>query len=307
MTSKTEILTECRLCGAKAKGRKIVGNFVYGGEAHQKFYHCTSCDVAFLHPPLTEEEEARFYTKEFEKFMEKRAGKDFDWSGPESHFQSSQKQYERRLPFLEDLLKPGKRVLEIGCSSGFMLVPLKNKGLEVVGVEPSGGFGEFLKKQDVKVYSSLEDLTAKEKEKFDIVMHFFVLEHIREPIDFLKQGLALLKDDGVMVFEVPSRDDPLVTIYNIPAFHKFYWSVAHHYYFNRVSLEFLLKKAAKKFEVIPEQRYDLSNHMTWARDGKPGGQKRFSEFFTPELEKAYRESMLKKGLCDSLIARIYKQ
>ena len=299
-------LTECRLCGAQIKDHEIVGDFVYGGSAEQKFYRCAGCDVAFLYPALTAEEEERFYAKEFEKFMEKRAGQDFDWSGPEGHFQSNQKQYERRLPFFADLLKPGKRVLEIGCSSGFMLVPLKKKGLDVVGVEPSGGFGGFLKKQDVKVYGSVEELSKTEKEKFDIVMHFFVLEHIREPLDFLKQGLSLLKDNGVLVFEVPSRDDPLVTIYNIPAFHKFYWSVAHNYYFNRPSLEFLLKQLGKKFEIIPEQRYDLSNHMTWALEGKPGGQKKYSAMFTPELEAAYRQNMIKKGHCDTLIARIYK-
>jgi 2-polyprenyl-3-methyl-5-hydroxy-6-metoxy-1,4-benzoquinol methylase len=302
----TPTVTECRLCGAKIKTFEIVGDFVYGGSADQKFYRCASCDVAFLYPALTAKEEERFYAKEFEQFMEKRAGQDYDWSGPEGHFLSSRKQYERRLPFFQDLLKPRKRVLEIGCSSGFMLAPLKEQGLDVVGVEPSGGFGGFLKKSGVKVYESLEEVGAKEKDKFDIVMHFFVLEHVAAPLAFLKQGLALLNDKGVLVFEIPSRDDPLLTIYNIPAFQRFYWSVAHNYYFNRQSLEYLLTKLDKQFEIVGEQRYDISNHMTWALEGKPGGQKRFSNSFTRDLERAYLESMIKTGHCDTLIARVYE-
>lgn len=297
----------CSLCGSSISSPEVVGEFVYGGKEEQKFYRCPGCDVAFLYPPMTEEEEAKFYAKEFEKFMEKRSGKDFDWSGPEGHIRSNEKQFKRRLPFFKEFVAPGKRILEIGCSSGFMLLPIKKKGVEVCGVEPSDNFTGFLKKEGIEIYRSLEDMRKSHKtKKFDLVMHFFVLEHVRKPIDFLKDAMELVAPGGAMVFEVPSRSDPLLTIYDIPAFQEFYWSAAHHYYFNRASLEYILKKAFNDFEILPEQRYDLSNHITWALDGKPGGQGRFSGSFTPELEKAYRESMIKTGHCDTLVCKVYK-
>lgn len=300
--------TECRLCGAKVDKFEIAGDFVYGGARNQKFYRCPKCDIAFLYPSMTEKKEKDFYAGEFEKYMEKRAGKDFDWSGPEAHVKSNEKQYKRRLSFFQDIILPGKRILEIGCSSGFMLLPLKKKGLEVAGVEPSGGFTSFLNSQNIPVYDSLEALERTEvsKRKFDLVMHFFVLEHVRNPIEFLKQAFKLVAPGGYMVFEVPSRSDPLISIYNIPAFQKFYWSIAHNWYFNKKSLEYVLKQIVDKFEIIPEQRYDLSNHITWALEGKPGGQGKYSGFFTKGLESAYRESMIKTGYCDTLICRIQK-
>jgi len=303
---------ECPLCRTKIEKIEIIGDFVYGGRSEQKFYRCSHCDVAFLYPSLSREEERNFYTKEFEKFMEKRAGKDVDWSGPEAHIKSNHKQYERRLQFFKELISPGKSVLEIGCSSGFMLLPLKEKGLEVVGIEPSGGFISFLKTRGIPIYASLDELlTSEDKKKFDLVLHFFVLEHVRNPIEFLKNALELVAPSGSMVFEVPNRSDPLITIYNIPAFHKFYWSVAHNYYFNRKSLEYILQQIREDckitYKIIPEQRYDLSNHMTWALESKPGGQGRYSSFFTSELEKAYLESMTKTGYCDTLIVRIHKR
>ena len=307
MSLRPDLPRACRLCGIELKDIEIVGEYVFGGSPKQKFYRCSNCDIAFLYPPMTEEEEQKFYSKEFEKFMETRSGGDFDWSGPESHIRSNQKQYERRLPFFSDLVSPGKSVLEIGCSSGFMLLPLKENGLKVAGVEPSGSFTGFLKSNNIPVYSNLDELEASsEIKRFDLVMHFFVLEHVRNPVGFLKKAFEFVKSGGCMVFEVPSRNDPLTSIYNIPTFHKFYWSVAHNWYFNYDSLLYVLRQVTDDYKIINEQRYDLSNHMTWALDGKPGGQGKYSSFFTSELVETYRQSMIDTGYCDTLIGRLHK-
>ena len=60
-------------------------------------------------------------------------------------------------------------------------------------------------------------------------------------------------------------------MYDIPAFERFYWSVAHPWYFNYKSLTYLLKKINKKFKILKDQRYDLSNHLHWMKYGRPGG------------------------------------
>ncbi len=304
----TERPTQCRLCNTPHESFAIAADTVYGGVPGQQFYTCPSCSVAFLFPPLTLEEERYFYSKEFEKFMEKRAGEDFDWSAPEAHIRSNEKQFTRRWPFFSDLIKPGKHVLEIGCSSGFMLLPLVKMGVNVTGVEPSGGFTSFLKSQNLPVFDSLAALggSSVNKQSFDLVMHFFVLEHVSDPFEFLREAFEFVAPGGSMVFEVPSKDDPLLTIYNIPAFQKFYWSVAHNYYFDRPSLEYLLKRITDVYEIIPEQRYDLSNHMTWALDGKPGGQGKYSSLFTEDLDKSYLQSMITTGKCDTLFCKITK-
>jgi len=307
MTILKNVPKDCRLCHASLKTPEGVGDVVYGGTGKQKFYRCPECDVAFLYPPMNEEEEKRFYAGEFAKFMERRTGGDFDWSGPEAHIKSNRGQYIRRLRFFEDLIPQSKKVLEVGSSSGFMLFPLKEKGLHVTAIEPSGGFTTFLKSRDIDVYDSLDSLEkTAPRERFDLIMHFFVLEHIRDPEGFLKRLIGFLSPGGAMVFEVPSRSDPLISIYDIPAFQRFYWSVAHNFYFNRNSLEYLLKNVTGKYEIIPEQRYDLSNHLTWALEGRPGGQGKYSGFFTQELEKVYKDSMMQKGHCDTVICRMQK-
>ena len=95
-------------------------------------------------------------------------------------------------------------------------------------------------------------------------MRFFVLEHISNPILFLKEQLNLLKPNGKIIFEIPNVSDPLYTIYDIPAFERFYWSLAHPWYFSLKSLVYLLNKLNQPFEIKLDQRYDLSNHMICA-------------------------------------------
>ena len=296
---------KCRFCDADQSFQKIKGDFVYGGREEQHFWQCEKCQMIYLNPPMTEEEEDKFYKQEFEKFMLNRAGDDKDWSGPEKHFASNQGEVARRLPQLMPFVKEGVRVLEIGCSSGFMLSALKDKGCDVCGVDPSGVFVDYVRSKDIPVYDSCNDV-AKQEDPFDLIIHYYVLEHVRYPVKFLQIQMGLLKDGGIMVFEVPCASDPLVELYAIPAFDKFYWSAAHHWYFNKESLSRVLEKIGVAFDLYPQQRYDLSNHMVWMLQGKPGGAGKYSQVFGEELDNAYKEQLKKKWLCDTIMAVLKK-
>ena len=143
------------------------------------------------------------------------------------------------------------------------------------------------------------------KEKYDLIMHFFVLEHIRNPKDFLKKQLKLLKKKGKIVFEIPCYQDALHQIYNIPEFERFYWSVAHPWYFNENSLKFLLKKLNKKFRILRDQRYDLSNHLYWMRHRKPGGMNFYTKYLGQDIENKYKKNLISSGHFDTLVGIIY--
>ncbi len=299
---------ECPLCRHRSAIFAIVGEHVYGGTDRQRFYVCEACDVAFLFPRPTVQEERRFYAAEFERFMVNRAATDSGWQAPEAHVAANQHHVQRRLKALQiGIRKPG-RVLEIGCSSGFMLMALQQRGFRVVGVEPSGVFSSYVKSQRIPVYAKLADVpSGKGAGGFDLIVHFFVFEHIRDPKAFLRVCFQLLKKEGEIFFEVPSRSDPLISIYNIPAFQRFYWSVAHHWYFNRRSLEYLCQAAGCRYELVSEQRYDLSNHLWWAIHGTPGGTGKYSAQFTTELQEAYLESMRRTGYCDTYFVKLWKK
>ena len=301
--------TKCQLCKATVSHQHIVTSHVYGRakDSGYAFYHCQSCDVRYQFPQLSSEEEKKFYTNEFEKFMEYRAGKTGGWQKAGEHIKANEDTRLRRMKYLEPHLKNKKNILEIGCSSGFMLYPLSKKGHNCIGIEPSGIFSDFVKSKNLTVHNSMEQLIENSPEsKFDLIMHFFVLEHISEPLKFLSKQLNLLRPNGKIIFEIPNVADPLYSIYDIPAFERFYWSLAHPWYFSQQSLKHLLNKLGHSFEILLEQRYDLSNHMVWARDGVPGGMGKLTHLLGEELENDYKNNLIKIGKCDTLIGIISK-
>lgn len=297
----------CPLCAAEGDKISVVTSHVYGDRGRRAFFRCGDCDVIFLHPGLSPEEEQRFYAAEFENFMSGRSGDTGGWTQPEKHIAANQPTVARRLRYLKEVLPPRGRVLEVGCSSGFMLYPLIEAGYDCVGIEPSGVFRDYLRAREIVCHDSLGALRASQTAGlFDAIMHFFVLEHVAEPEAFLREQLDLLRPGGVLVCEVPNAADALITVYDIPAFERFYWSVAHHWYFSEASLGHLLGRLSRTWEVRRDQRYDLSNHMVWARDGKPGGMGRFTPQLGAEIEDAYRQALIRSGHCDTLVAILRK-
>ena len=302
------IPVNCPLCKSEAESQQAITSHVFGDNDHVRaFFKCTSCDVYYQYPPLTPEQEARFYAAEFEGFMTSRSGEAGGWLGAESHIRANESTKERRLKYL-DLNVPKKAaILEVGCSSGFMLIPYHEKGHVCMGIEPSGLFSSYVRDRGIEVYSSTEELIQNSPDKkFDVITHFFVLEHIAEPAEFLKTQLALLNKGGKIIFEIPNVADALYTIYDIPAFERFYWSIAHPWYFSERSLRFLLDQLNEPYEIIFDQRYDLSNHMTWARDGKPGGMGKYTTKLGTEIEEYYKQTLIKSGHCDTLVGVITK-
>lgn len=297
----------CRLCGAGGDTQSVRAPSVFGGTDAHKFWECAPCGAIYLFPFLSQEEEQRFYAREFEKFMASRSGTERDWSNAERHVATNQDQLKRRWRFLEPHVATGKSVLEIGCSSGFMLDAFRAAGMTCAGVEPSNIFIDYLRNKNFEAFATLDELEAvNPPRQFDLITHFFVLEHIADPYAFFRRQMALLKPGGVIVAEVPSATDPLTSLYAIPAFERFYWSIAHHYYYTPRSLSAVLGKLGLRYRLLPEQRYDLSNHIVWMTEGKPGGQNRFSEVFTPALSEKYKEDLKAAWKCDTIMLEVFR-
>lgn len=307
------------MCAATPASLALETVEVYGETQGREraFYHCAVCDVFFQWPLLSEADEQRFYRWEFEKFMQGRnASGGFDWTAPRAHSQSNLPQKERRevylRPYYESLKARGKgSVLEVGCSSGFMLEGLRERyGLDCFGIEPSGVFQEYLKHQGMAVAPSLDEMArAQPGRRYDLIMHFFVLEHIREPAPFIAATLDLLAPGGTLVIEIPNAQDPLRTLYPTVAFKKFYWSIAHPWYFTSRSFDYLLrvKCGLNSFEVSGDQRYDVGNHVRWLTEGKPGGQGQLDAVFDGEFSGHFRRCLIRSGHCDTLVASIRRE
>jgi hypothetical protein len=119
---------------------------------------------------------------------------------------------------------------------------------------------------------------------------------------------GLLKNDGVMIVEVPNSEDALLTLYDSESFQNFtYWS-QHLYLFNAENLKTLANQAGLQVVAIQQyQRYPLSNHLYWLSQGKPAGHQKWMFMDDDVLYQAYSKTLAKIGRCDTLVAFLEKK
>lgn len=284
----------CRVCGDT--GHTLVSDKVAEAPG-SALYRCVGCGLVYQFPIMSEEEEARFYACEFERYMQSRSGP--SWKSPEQHFFSYQAEGERRLPLVRNLLGRQDAILEIGSSTGYFLDDLRGYVGTVTGVEPNTEYARYAQSRGIETQPSLEALRGR---SFDCIFLLHVLEHLRAPVGYLTSLKSFLRTDGRVVIEVPNVDDVLVSTYNIPQFGPFYWQKAHYHCFSNRTLLDVCRRAGYQAEVFPVQRYDLSNHLVWMMEGRPGGAGHFRAIFSPELEAAYAEALKRHWLCDTVLA-----
>ncbi|MDP6346394.1 MAG: hypothetical protein QF578_18720 [Alphaproteobacteria bacterium] len=68
---------------------------------------------------------------------------------------------------------------------------------------------------------------------------------------------------------MPNLHDPLLTLYDVPAYHRFYYHRAHLWYFSAKALTAVMAKAGFMGEVVFSQDYNLVNHLHWAFRDRP--------------------------------------
>lgn len=206
--------------------------------------------------------------------------------------------YQKIEPYLENL----ESVLEVGAGdAGFLeYIHQRHDHLQYACIEPDMETEEARNnKVWLAQYGDFADITEK---RFDIVCLFHVLEHIMAPEPFLKSCAHMLSPRGRLIIEVPSYDDPLLTLYDVPDYQNFFFQKQHPYYYSASSLKRLLTSHGLTVEkMIPHQRYGLENHLKWLRDGSPGGDAKLKKIFGA-TESSYQASLESNGKCDAVIA-----
>lgn len=231
----------------------------------RKVFECLACGMVYLEPKKGAQQ---FYTgKQYRAKYGPVLGKA---SLAREVFEVYKDHQGPIVDELRGVLHKDMRVLDVGCSAGQFLNALKGKVKTRVGLELSANEVSFIRKHlDFPVYNEPIQ-TAKIKEgPFDLVTALQVLEHVEEPVDFLKHLGTQLKKGGYLYLELPNLDDALVSTYCVPGYADFYYREPHLSYFSKKTLALALKKAGFRGRFKTVQRYSLMNHLHWALNGKP--------------------------------------
>jgi SAM-dependent methyltransferase len=104
---------------------------------------------------------------------------------------------------------------------------------------------------------------------FDIITAFQVLEHVGDPLDFLKGVHKLLKPGGIICIEVPNVQDALLSVYGVKQYANFWYREPHVFNYSPRTLAMILRKAGFAGKTKTIQSYNFLNHINWVLKGEP--------------------------------------
>lgn len=101
----------------------------------------------------------------------------------------------------------GKKVLEIGCSTGSFTKHLRDQGCTVTCVEiDEEAVGRAKYFAESVIVGDVEDpeIWLKLSHKFEVVLFMHVLEHLFDPWRVLREARSLLAEDGFIIILIPN-------------------------------------------------------------------------------------------------------
>jgi SAM-dependent methyltransferase len=193
--SEKRPVKNCHVC----QGVKIYYLFSSGDH---RVVRCDDCGLVFLNPQPSADELARIYRAEYFLGSESEAGRQT----------ASELKYATAGLYLSEIRRyhgsGNGRLLEVGCGEGDFLVLAEADGWQVTGVEYSSAASEKarqrLKNGDVSC-GELHQLSLA-AEQFDLCVVSDVIEHVRSPLDFLREIHRVLKPGGTLFIATPSID-----------------------------------------------------------------------------------------------------
>ncbi|MFC1643982.1 methyltransferase domain-containing protein [Candidatus Omnitrophota bacterium] len=255
---------KCLLCDKDTQ--EIVTKRLRNGEK-RNVYYCEECEVTMLDNNCSDVDLREFYDKKYRKKFKPKLNKG---SSPQELFDIYSNFQEGRIQLIKKFLTKEMRLLEVGCSAGMFLSHVKNYVSEIVGIDYDSEAARFAsKKCSCPVFDNDIEDTDLDEQTFDIICMFQTLEHVKDPHKFLEKYRRYLKPKGIMYVEVPNLYDSLISAYNLPGHHNFYFHSAHSWYFTEKSLNILMQRAKFGGKIYFSQDYNIINHMHWISADAP--------------------------------------
>jgi len=159
-------------------------------------------------------------------------------------------------------------ILEIGCATGeFLKVGSQKFNWHVSGIEPNKKLCRKLSKEGFHVINTVMERARISRNYYDAVCLFNVFEHVWDSAYSLRRINNFLKQNGLVVIEIPDFDAIARRIFGKYWF--LYHLPRHLSHFNKESLDILMKKTGFEPVVIQKQFRPTVNALSlkyWAHE-----------------------------------------
>jgi SAM-dependent methyltransferase len=168
----------------------------YGAEGLFDWLRCVRCGLVRLAPAPEPERLARAYPPHYHAFASPRS-RLTRWLIDRSR--------RRLAKTISSLLPPRGRVLDIGCSTGELLVAIGRHGeFELAGIESSPAAAQTARSRGIDVLAGDCEAVEIPPASTDLVLLQHVLEHVYDPIAMLRRIHACLRPGGRVIGELPN-------------------------------------------------------------------------------------------------------
>lgn len=176
--------------------------------------------------------------------LEKIYSREYYTQVPDRYIQITKQQHDlwaRRLQLIKRFQQPGmgNRILDIGCGTGAFLDIAMKQGWDAYGTEISPTAIEFAAEK-IGINRLSTDLFSIDESanSFDVVCMWAMIEHVANPIAYIKKAYTLLKPNGILTLATVNTNS-----WNHQMFNKrwrYFIPPEHLVYFNTQNIQIFL-------------------------------------------------------------------
>jgi len=231
----------CNLCGSSDRTP-------FKPENGKGLVQCQNCGLVYVSPRPDAEELYALYGETYFKNDDSGTVGYHDYLADETNIRRT---FNRRLDMLQEHIQPGqgRKLLDIGCATGFYIDEAAKRGWDVEGLDVSGFAVDYVQKvHGHKAYNtSVLDADFLEEGAYSMISMWDVIEHVPDPKAHVERIANLLHSGGYVAFITPD-------VASLPArltgkrWIGYKLSEEHVYYFSKQTLTRMLNDSG--FDVV---------------------------------------------------------
>jgi SAM-dependent methyltransferase len=288
MNSQQEVA--CTLC--KGSARLLQENFIgYKVDMHFSIYQCDHCNTSFPLPLVDANEIYDFiykngarvpaYDRYWQYFKQVK-----HQANPLAYLVAREEAYWGIREALKAIstAKQQSTILEVGCGLGYLTYALKTDGYNIKGLDISNEAIQNARQHfgDHYICDNLFSYVNEHAGEYDVIILTEVIEHVNDPIAFIKTIAALLKKGGKAIVTTPNKSlvpQDITWDTELPPVHQWWFSEdSMQYIANQLNLnlhfvnyqdfyqnnpkEYIVKRGKKKSFRIPviDENWQFYSH-----------------------------------------------
>lgn len=218
---------KCMICGS-ASVIKIYSRFPgYIKGTYFDIFKCSTCDTQFI---STDNSPSEIYDVIYSQDISgydryhKYAEIIKKQLSPLKFLSKKEADYYAVYEYLRSSNKT-KKILEVGCGLGYLTYSLQKSNYQTLGIDISKTAIKFAVGQFGSYYLNIELKDLDAKEKFDLIIATELIEHLKNPLEFLEYCKKHLKNNGTILLTTPNYNHKN-QIWNtdLPPIHMFWLS-----------------------------------------------------------------------------------